>query len=363
VLGSMTHGELNRRSAELAAGVSGDAQVLALADPAALIVAEGVEGPPTPVLVVWIDAPSRAVSGTPAVRTATDLAYVMFTRSTSGAPKGVCVSHGALLGVSWGHADEGALKTSSLRSEVASRQVFTALLVGPSIHHWPPEMSWNPAGIVAFMRQDRVTIFNSVRSLLGHLMGALERNDHRDPLPDAGCVLLGGEAVSAVPVRRWWARWAGRVRLTNLYGRAESVVNSTGDEVVRDPGPDERHCSIGHPRSGVEVGVMDVVDGMGKPVVRALVYLGRVDAQEQVRGNRLELGAMEHALGNHPGVAQAVVVQDRCGAPVAAAELRAFLGERQPVYVGRHGMEVVTALPRNAAARRVAERCGTPRCL
>ena len=57
MLGSMTHGELNRRSAELAAGLSGDAQVLALADPAALIVVEGVEGPPTPELVVWMMRP------------------------------------------------------------------------------------------------------------------------------------------------------------------------------------------------------------------------------------------------------------------------------------------------------------------
>lgn len=123
VLGSMTYGELDRHSAELAAGLSGDrvavlanpgedavvallavlrsgaafvpldphwpaariAQVLALAEPAALIVAEGVEGPPTPVPVVWVDAPPRAVSGTPATRTATDLAYVMFTSGMSGA--------------------------------------------------------------------------------------------------------------------------------------------------------------------------------------------------------------------------------------------------------------------------------------
>jgi acyl-coenzyme A synthetase/AMP-(fatty) acid ligase len=69
----------------------------------------------------------------------------------------------------------------------------------------------------------------------------------------------------------------------------------------------------------------------------------------------VELGAVEHALCNHPGLAEAVVVQDGRGAPVAtvqgqlaAAELRAFLGE---------------CLPRNAAARRIAERCGTPRRL
>lgn len=90
----------------------------------------------------------------------------------------------------------------------------------------------------------------------------------------------------------------------------------------------------------------------------------------QVRGNRVELGAVEHALCNHPGVAQAVVVQDDRGAPVAtvqgqvaAAELRAFLGERLPAYMVPHRIEVVTALPRNGSARRIAERCGTPRRL
>ena len=77
-------------------------------------------------------------------------------------------------------------------------------------------------------------------------------------------------------------------------------------------------------------------------------YLGRTDQQVKLRGFRVELGEVEAALREHPGVAEAVVVAQpssegelrlagyvvaRPGASADAASLRAHLRRKLPDYM------------------------------
>ncbi|HVR98413.1 MAG TPA: amino acid adenylation domain-containing protein, partial [Thermoanaerobaculia bacterium] len=78
----------------------------------------------------------------------------------------------------------------------------------------------------------------------------------------------------------------------------------------------------------------------------AIEYLGRVDHQVKIRGLRIELGEIESALGQHPGVVQAVVdvIDDRLAAYLvlvdavetprgASPHLRTFLLRSLPEYM------------------------------
>src|SRR6185295_9641627 len=90
-----------------------------------------------------------------------------------------------------------------------------------------------------------------------------------------------------------------------------------------------------------------------------LEFLGRLDHQVKVRGQRVELGEVEVALAAHPGVRQAVVVaRDRgpgdrrlvayfVSAPAApgVAELRDFLVERLPAHMIPAAFVALAALP------------------
>ncbi len=96
-------------------------------------------------------------------------------------------------------------------------------------------------------------------------------------------------------------------------------------------------------------------------------FLGRIDHQVKVRGFRVELGEVEAVLCQHPGVAEAVVVDRADGATVqlaayvaaaedtaaelSAAELRAHLAEQLPPYMVPASFLTLEALPRLASGK------------
>ncbi len=381
-------------------------QVLEIARPAALLCAPELEelagdlAVDMPILVVdeteRDDGPSRDAF----------LAHVMFTSGSTGRPKGVAVSHQAVLAFQdwvlrvFGVTDRDRfVQTSSLAFGGCIRQVFSPLLAGASIHPVDRATARDPERLLAFLEDQGITIFNAVPSLWVHLLGAVERSPTAEPLPAVRWVLLGGEAVPADPVRRWRARCGWRHRLANLYGSTETVVNATWFEAAGALEAGAIHTPIGQARSGIGVHLQNERDGVGDLVVSgaiaegylrepeltaqafegleglgrvyrtgdrvrrrpdgALVFLGRIDDQVQIHGNRVEPGEIEHALCTHPLVQAAVVVQAQ-GLLQAFLEaptlddpdtLRAWLAERLPAPLLPHRFHALERLPRTPAGK------------
>lgn len=335
-----------------------------------------------------------------------ELAYVMFTSGSTGEPKGVVVSHRQQLHFQrwvarqFGVSDaDRFVQTSSLGYGGSLRQVFTPLLNGATIHPVDREVARDPDALLDFIEAEGISIWNSVPSMWNHLMGAMERRGSR--LPSLRWCLIGGEAVPAAMVRRWRSLVGHEVRLANLYGSTETLVNATVFEVV-SPLPDEAlHTPIGWARGGQTVALVELADGVGEVAVAgniaegyldpgqtaaafvevpglgrayltgdlarrlpggALVFLGRKDSQVQVHGNRVELGEIEHVLGEAPGVQAAMVVftEGRLEATVEAtveatedldvASLRSRVAERLPSYMVPHRIHLA-AVPRNPAGK------------
>jgi hypothetical protein len=95
-----------------------------------------------------------------------------------------------------------------------------------------------------------------------------------------------------------------------------------------------------------------------------LEFLGRIDLQVKVRGVRVELGEVEVALGEHPGVRQAAVTAPvlgglRClvayvvpaGEALAPGELRSFLAARLPDSMVPSRFVFLDALPLGATGK------------
>ncbi len=217
-------------------------------------------------------------------------------------------------------------------------------------------------------------------------------------------VLCGGEAfpreLADELLKRAKSVW-------NMYGPTETTIWSAALEVKAGDGP----VPIGHPIANTQLYVLDqklqvvpigvsgelYISGIGlahgyhnRPDLTAekfvadpfkqepgarmyrtgdlvrrrhdgtLEFLGRLDNQIKLRGFRIELGEIENVLGNHPGVAQAVVslredvvgekrlvgyLVPAKGAAPTTAELRDFLVKKLPAYMAPVAYVTLDALP------------------
>ncbi|MEU3278382.1 non-ribosomal peptide synthetase [Streptomyces antibioticus] len=316
--------------------------------------AEACTAGPLPVL-----AEPATPTPPPVARAAHDAAYLIYTSGTTGEPKGVVVEHGQL-----------AASTLARRTVYPGRPVF--LLVSPLAFDssvaglWGtltaggqlvvarPDEVRDPERLVALVEEHGVTHLLCVPSLHGVLLDAAERlGVHR--LRSLTTVTVAGEPLPESLPGRHFGVLGDEVSLVNEYGPTETTVWASYRHVSRTARPD-----IGGPVPGAALYVLDdrqrllprgvtgelVIGGagvargyFGKPdaterafvpdtftgtgarmyrtgdLVRwsaegTLEFLGRRDHQVKIRGHRVELGAVEAALGRVPEVREAVVVPD-----------------------------------------------------
>ncbi|MEV0569340.1 amino acid adenylation domain-containing protein, partial [Dactylosporangium sp. NPDC050588] len=336
------------------------------------------------------------------------VAYVIYTSGSTGTPKGVAVTHDGLANyVSWaigdyGPAGRGAVLHSSLAFDLTVTSVLVPLAAGSPVVASPEGGAEGLAGLV------NGGGFDVLKVVPGHLP-LLARLIDDAAAPDAARVLVvGGEALTAGPVRQWLDRAPGSV-VVNEYGPTETVVGCCVHRVTSDQPIDGDLVPIGRPIANTRLYVLDrrlrpVAVGVpgelyiagaqlargyvGRPGLTAdrfvadpfdaggrlyrtgdvvrwttagdLVYLGRADEQVKVRGYRIEPGEVEAVLTVHPLVVQAAVVAredvpgDRRlvayvvaedGADLAGVDLRQFAAARLPEHMVPSVVLALDALP------------------
>ncbi|MGK5698153.1 amino acid adenylation domain-containing protein, partial [Streptomyces sp. URMC 128] len=351
----------------------------------------------------------------PVARAAHDAAYLIYTSGTTGEPKGVVVEHGQL-----------AASTLARRTVYPGRPVF--LLVSPLAFDssvaglWGtltaggrlvvarPDEVRDPERLVALVEEHGVTHLLCVPSLHGVLLHAAERlGAHR--LRSLTTVTVAGEPLPESLPARHFGVLGDEVSLVNEYGPTETTVWASYRHVSRTARPD-----IGGPVPGAALYVLDdrqrllprgvtgelVIGGagvargyFGRPdaterafvpdtftgtgarmyrtgdLVRwsaegTLEFLGRRDHQVKIRGHRIELGAVEAALGRVPDVRDAVVVPDASSTSLVAfvlappgtepERLRAALAGTLPPALLPSRFRILDSFPRtvNGKADRAA---------
>ncbi|MFI8460812.1 amino acid adenylation domain-containing protein [Kitasatospora sp. NPDC085464] len=294
-----------------------------------------------------------------------DLACVFYTSGTTGVPKGVAVTHGALANYTRTMvdamrltADDRFLQLASIGFDVLLEEVFPALAAGATVVMPGEPLLARGADLAEHVEARRVTCLELTTAYWHAWVEELEVSGRRPP-QCLRLIAMGGERV--LPDRL--ATWRGfGVPLLHVYGLTEVTCTSTV-HLVEGPAADDDVPSaglpIGRPVDNTRIYLLDrdlrpvppgvpgelCIGGLGlargylhdpartadrfapdpfSAVPGARMYrtgdlarlrpdgtidfIGRADNQVKLRGFRIELGEVEAAMAAHPEVTAAVAV-------------------------------------------------------
>ncbi|WIV54657.1 amino acid adenylation domain-containing protein [Amycolatopsis nalaikhensis] len=369
-------------------GIAADAGVSVVIGDAAVAEFGAVAG------IAALDVPPPAAPGhCPASPDGT--AHVLYTSGSTGRPKGVRTTHRNIVAFITGFAERlglgpgtRTLGISSLGFDAFTMDVFVPLAVGGSVQLASTADRADPERLRRFLVEHDVN-WGFITPTLLSLLGPAD-------VPGWRVVACGGEPVPAELAARWLP---GR-RFFHVYGPTETTVVVVTDEVtglpsdslpLGTPTPNHRAHVVDdqlRPVAPGEVGEL-LVGGPGlaagylnSPELTArkfvedpftpgerlyrtgdlarlrpdgrLEFAGRADRQVKVRGQRIELGEVEAALGAHPDV-EAVAVEAVPGP--GGTRLVAFLTpESAPsdADIHAHAGSRLTEAMRPAVIRRLA---------
>ncbi|MDQ1041750.1 amino acid adenylation domain-containing protein [Streptomyces sp. V3I8] len=284
-----------------------------------------------------------------------DRAYILFTSGSTGRPKGVPIAHGStthyfrLIDERYRFdADDVFSQTFDVNFDCAMFDMFSAWGAGGAVHPVPLQAYRD---LPAFVAERRMTVWFSTPSTIS----LLRRTGSLAPgaLPGLRWSLFAGEALRDQDAADWQAA-APASTLENIYGPTELTVTVTGHRW--SPRTSPALCvnglvPIGTVHEGHEHLLLDQdgrpTDAEGELLITGpqmtsgyldpehdrgrflqhegrtwyrtgdrvrrlaggeLVYLGRLDAQVQIQGWRVELAEVEHAVRTCPSVQDAVAV-------------------------------------------------------
>ena len=353
------------------------------------VVALGEMGEPDGV------APSGVGSEAPSSRAETDAAYVLPTSGTTGSPKGVVLSHlNALAFVRWAAdavglgPEDTVLSVAPFHFDLSVFDIYASQLVGARLVLAPPHAAMFPGEMIAAIEDHEVTVLYTVPTVLRLLVdaGAFADGAGRS----LRTIMYAGEPFPVPALRRLMAALP-HVTFHNFFGPTETNV-CLAERLAAPPASDEAEVPIGVAASGARFVLADengapvgegevgeiVVDGptvmLGyltasgfAPAARpyrtgdfaqanssgSLLFRGRRDDMVKVRGQRIELKAVERVIECVAGVGEvtALAIDDElvalvAGSNVEEATLRSACRASLPPGSMPHRFLIVDSFPR-----------------
>ena len=333
----------------------------------------------------------------------TNVLYVIFTSGSTGTPKGCLVEHASFCSgviyqrkfANFIQCTSRVLQLASYSFDVSILEIVSALMIGACI--CVPSQEAASSGIA--------NIINDMEINWAFLTPSLVRIINPEDVPGMKTLVLGGEALSRIDVETW----SEKLQLVNGYGPSEcSIAATCNPSLDRNSDP----ANIGRPMGGL-CWVVDPIDhnrlvpigAVGELLVEGPIlargylnnpektaaafirnptwlqheksdgprrlyktgdlvrnnpdgtihFIGRKDTQVKLRGQRIELGDIEHHLYADSRIHHAMVIRTTTGCCkdrlVAVVTLKGIA----PPEIQEAGISVVTRSQLDMAAIRVTD--------
>ncbi|SHL03837.1 non-ribosomal peptide synthetase [Flavobacterium chilense] len=323
------------------------------------------------------------------------LAYCIYTSGSTGNPKGVLNHHAGLYNrLLWMKAylqvndKQVFLQKTPYTFDVSVWELILPFITGSSLIVAKPDGHKEVLYLQEVIDKEQVTIIHFVPSMLGSFLENVEKGKGSS----LRHIICSGEELTVSTAQRSKERFSG-VALHNFYGPTEAAIDVTAIdlsevEVIREG------VSIGKPIANTKIYIVNdslelqpfgvpgelLISGIqvargylnlseltenrfiadpfrkGYHVYRtgdiakwqsdgSIQYLGRIDNQVKIRGNRIELGEVENAITMFKAVQQVVVVAKELNSEkvlvayivaenvLDKTELRSFLQGRLPEFM------------------------------
>lgn len=340
----------------------------------------------------------------------TDLAYVLFTSGSTGAPKGVAIQHRAVLAYSaWAAATFGIDETTVFGNQtpfyfsMSVTDLYTSLRTGAQVQVLPRRLFSFPVQLLDYLTVHEVNTLYWVPSALGGVVRwkALDYT----ALPPLRTILFAGETMPTPYLNYWQAHYPGAL-FANLFGPTETTdicayyivdrafsddeplpigraCDNCGLLVLTDDGRAAEHGAVGElcvRGSFLAAGYYNMPDKTAErfcpnplqphypeiiyrtgDLVRydengLLQYMGRADNQIKHMGYRIELGEIETAAFGQEGLQSCACIYDApkdrlvlffTGRKRLEEDLRVRLAGRLPAYMQPTAYRRLQAMPQN----------------
>jgi tyrocidine synthetase-3 len=293
-----------------------------------------------------------------------DSNYLIFTSGSTGVPKAILGSHKGLshfihweiteFGIGNGHR---VSQLAPVSFDVSLRDIFVPLLSGATLCIPGSEIRKNPNLLMPWILESGITLCHIVPSVFRLITRELEDNSFwRQKTHTLQYILLAGEALFGKDVNAWRAVAGSKAELVNIYGPSETtlakIFNRIGSDIDEDkilplgiplpntavlivrngrlcePGeigelyiktPFRSHGYYKAPELQNQSFVQNPLHNDFSDIVyktgdlgkyqndHHIVFVGRLDNQVKIRGNRVEVSEVEQAVLNFPGIKQCVI--------------------------------------------------------
>ncbi|MCL9683929.1 amino acid adenylation domain-containing protein [Legionella maioricensis] len=294
-----------------------------------------------------------------------DLAYVMYTSGTTGKPKGVMISHQAIINrILWMqntfplHHHDVLFHKTHLCFDISVWEICWWSVTGAGVVLLPPQKEHDIKLFVRMIEQYQLSVIHFVPSVLRIFLSYIKEDFSMNRLKSLKYVFASGEALDAGSVNLFNKLFQDQeTLLVNLYGPTETTIDVS--YFICEKNRHYRTIPIGKPIQNIQFFVLDeqlnltgfepgelFISGIGlaegylnNPALtqasfldnpylpgekmyrtgdivcwnkeNELLFLGRKDDQVKLHGIRIELGEIQYHLLEHPNIQDAVIICEK----------------------------------------------------